>query len=317
MRRRRNRTLEIFSLSFLDLVSCGFGAVVLLILISKPGEGEFSGGIDEAREIMGQITRAERVISDLDEQIAAVEGEKTASRNLVGQMQNTIEQLEQDKSSAEQAEAKARDDLEGLVLVEESLNRASIRPNTVPEKRDDEVGGIPVDSDYIIFIVDTSGSMQAIWRSVMKVMNDVLSIHPTVKGFQIMNDNGIHLIPSYKGQWIPDTPARRSGMFNAFSSWRSNSNSSPVEGLEVALKTYAKPGLKLAIYIIGDDYTGRTYDAVIDRLEQDNTNRVTGKPLARIHAIGFVARGTTDRFGTLMREVTRRSDGTFLALPRQ
>src|SRR5690606_31069697 len=138
MRRRRHRYLEIFSLSFLDLVSCGFGAVVLLILISKPGEGEFSGGIDEAREIMGQITRAERLISDLDERIAVIEGEKAGSRALIGQMQNTIEQLEEEKSSAAQAEAKARDDLEGLVLVEESLNRASIRPNTVPEKRDDE-----------------------------------------------------------------------------------------------------------------------------------------------------------------------------------
>ncbi len=317
MRRRRNRTLEIFSLSFLDLVSCGFGAVVLLILISKPGEGEFSGGIDEAREIMGQITRAERLISDLDERIAVIEGEKAGSRALIGQMQNTIEQLEEEKSSAAQAEAKARDDLEGLVLVEESLNRASIRPNTVPEKRDDEVGGIPVDSDYIVFIVDTSGSMQAIWGSVMRVMNNILTIHPRVKGFQVLNDNGVHLIPSYKGQWIPDTPARRSGMFNAFSSWRTSSNSSPVEGLEVALQTYAKPGVSLSIYVLGDDYTGRDYDAVLDRLVMYNTNRVTGRPIARIHAIGFVARGTTDRFGTLMREMTRRSNGTFLAMPRQ
>lgn len=315
--RRRSRTLEIFSISFLDLVSCGFGAVVLLILISKPGEGEFSGGIDEARDLMGQITRAERLISDLEDQTSMVEGQLSASKNLAGEMENTIEDLDQQKSSAEQAEAKALDDLEGLQLVEESLNRASIRPNTVPEKRDDEVGGIPVDSDYVLFIVDTSGSMQRIWGQVSRLMQKVLSIHPKVKGFQIMNDNGIHLISSYNGKWIPDTPSRRKGIFKAFANWRSNSNSSPVEGLEVALKTYAKPGVSLSIYIFGDDYTGSSYDAVINRLESLNTNRITGKPLARIHAIGIISRGATDRFGILMREVTRRSNGTFLALPQQ
>ncbi|MZR32360.1 hypothetical protein [Sneathiella litorea] len=315
--RRRNRTLEIFSISFLDLVSCGFGAVVLLILISKPGEGEFSGGIDEARDIMGQITRAERLISDLEEQTSTVQGELSASKNLVGQMENTIEELNQEKSSAERAEAKALDDLEGLQLVEESLNRASIRPSSRPEKRDDEVGGIPVDSDYVLFIVDTSGSMQRIWGQVSRVMQNVLAIHPKVKGFQIMNDNGVHLISSYNGKWIPDTPSRRKNIFDVFAGWRSNSNSSPVEGLEIALQRYAKPGISLSIYILGDDYSGSSYDTVIDRLERFNTNRITGKPLARIHAIGILSGGTTDRFGILMREVTRRSNGTFLALPRQ
>lgn len=317
MRRRRNRTLELFTLSFLDLVSCGFGAVVLLILVAKPGEGEFAGSIDEARELMGQVTRAERLINDLEEQKSTIQVALAADTRKVDQMEKTIEELEQQKSSAEQAEAKAKDDLQGLQLVDDSLNRASIRPNTMPEKRDDEVGGIPVDSDYVLFIVDTSGSMQAIWRQVSRVMQNVLAIHPKVKGFQILNDNGIHLISTYSGKWIPDTANRRQNIFKAFANWRSNSNSSPVEGLEVALQKYAKPGISLSIYIVGDDYTGSSYDAVIDRLEQFNTNRITGKPLARIHAIGFVSPGTTGRFGILMREVTRRSNGTFLALPRQ
>lgn len=317
MRRRRNRTLELFSLSFLDLVSCGFGAVVLLILVSKPGAGEFKGGLDQARELMTQITRAERQISDLENKKATLQKAVSADSKTIDQMKSTIEELEQQKSSAEQAEAKAKDDLEGLQEVEESLNRASIQPNTMPKKRDDEVGGIPVDSDYILFIVDTSGSMQTIWGQVSRVMQKVLAIHPKVKGFQIMNDNGIHLISAYKGQWIPDTANRRQNIFKAFNSWRSNSNSSPVEGLEVALKTYARPGISLSIYILGDDYTGSSYGPVIGQLERDNTNRVTGKPLARIHAIGFLSGRASNRFGILMREVTRRSNGTFLALPQQ
>ena len=50
-------------------------------------------------------------------------------------------------------------DQEGLSLVQSTLNQASIKPEKRQNIRDEEVGGIPVDSDYIIFIVDTSGSM--------------------------------------------------------------------------------------------------------------------------------------------------------------
>ena len=34
----RKREFDIFSLSFLDVISCGFGAVIMLILISKPND---------------------------------------------------------------------------------------------------------------------------------------------------------------------------------------------------------------------------------------------------------------------------------------
>ncbi len=80
---------------------------------------------------------------------------------------------------------------EGLETVQTSLRKAAITPATA-ERRDEEVGGIPVDSDYVIFIVDTSGSMQNIWSRVTSEMKSVLAIHPKVKGFQIMNDMGTH-----------------------------------------------------------------------------------------------------------------------------
>ncbi|MEK9662254.1 MAG: hypothetical protein VW644_11060, partial [Alphaproteobacteria bacterium] len=54
---------------------------------------------------------------------------------------------------------------------------------------------------------------------------------------------------------------------------------------------------------------------VIDALVRQNTDRNTGKRLARVHAVGFLSPFSTGRFATLMREVTRRNDGTFLALP--
>ena len=39
------------------------------------------------------------------------------------------------------------------------------------------VGGIPVDSEYIIFVVDTSGSMQEYnWRAARTMLNEILDM---------------------------------------------------------------------------------------------------------------------------------------------
>jgi len=38
MRRRGRRQIDIFNLSFLDVVSCGFGAIILLLVIVKIAE---------------------------------------------------------------------------------------------------------------------------------------------------------------------------------------------------------------------------------------------------------------------------------------
>ncbi len=314
--KKRNRSFEIFNLSFLDLISCGFGAVVLLILISRTSEDVASGTLEEAKNLISQLSATEKSISDIEEEKRKQLEQIAKQAGAMKALQETSKGLTDALKKAAQENDKAKDDVEGLELVEQSLNRITITPTTNTAKRDDEVGGIPVDSDYVLFIVDTSGSMQAIWSRVSKEMQNVLSIHPKVKGFQILNDNGIHLISAYNGKWIPDTSNRRKNIFKAFRNWNSASNSSPIEGLRVALQKYANPNISLSIYILGDDYSGSNYNTVIDQLGRRNTNKSTGKPLAKIHAIGFISPGATNRFGILMREVTKRNGGTFLALPR-
>jgi len=312
--KRRARGGDIFSLSFLDVVSCGFGAVVLLLLISKSGFTE----ADANRDISALLARTFQVEDEIQQlsgrrdqlktQLAARQGKNQAARASVAA---AAAQLGKKQTEA----AKLQKESSGLQNTKEILQRASITPATA-ETRDEEVGGIPVDSDYVIFIVDTSGSMQDIWPRVLREMENVLDIHPTVKGFQIMNDNGAHLIRSYRGKWIPDTPRRRKSVLGAMRNWGGLSNSSPVEGLEVALKTYAKPGEKISVYIFGDDCTGSSYDAVIQTLAKLNSDKISGKPLAKVHAIGFLSGHGGGRFEVLMREVTRRHGGTFVALPQ-
>ena len=316
--KRKQRDLDIFTLSFLDIVSCGFGAVILLVLISSNSEKPLAHVEREATTLLREVLHAEAIVQDL-ETVLEYEQEEAASKKVIlrslAKMSGAAR--EQLRSAVSEAE-KRRDDVKGLELVESSLKRllkASISQKTTVN-RDKEVGGIPVDSDYVVFIVDTSGSMKEIWDRVTKEIENVIRIHPKIKGFQILNDNGTHILSAYQGRWIPDTPGRRESVIKLFKNWNSTSNSSPVEGLEVALKRYANPNTKLSIYIFGDEYSGSTYDLAIDTLVNLNTNRVTGARLARIHAVGFLSNYSTGRFATLMREITQRNNGTFIALPR-
>ncbi|MDX8392171.1 MAG: VWA domain-containing protein [Mariprofundaceae bacterium] len=312
MKSRREST-EIFSLSFLDIVSCGFGAVVLLVLISKPLPGTTDADIDAAAQMLKQVMAAEDSVAESTAQLSKKQTELASLQQISALLKNSAATTKQQLGDKSTELKKLDGDLKGLSLVRDSLQRASIRPSSATE-RDIEVGGIPVDSDYIIFIVDTSGSMINIWSRVSRELVNVLKIHPKVKGFQILNDNGNHLISSYAGNWIPDTPKRRRAVMRMFKSWKSASNSSPVEGLEVALKKYAKPDISLSVYIFGDDYSGSSYNPVLDAIGRLNRNRINGKRLAKIHAVGFMSKYTTNRFSILMRELTKRNGGTFLAL---
>jgi hypothetical protein len=312
----RKREFDIFNLSFLDVISCGFGAVMMLVLISKTHDDVSVTGIDEIADLLKTVITLENSISDITKTIeikssssAQVSNERVQLKNISAQLKNKIQEQENKQESLS-------DDLQGLELVQSTLKRASI---TVPKKinttRDEEVGGIPVDSDYVIFIVDTSGSMQQIWNRVSSEIINVLNIHPQVKGFQILNDMGTSLVSGYDGKWMPDTPWRRKNVINLFDNWGELSNSSPVEGIQTALRKYAKPNITTSIYVFGDDYTGSSYDPIIDSITRLNSIGTEGKKLAKIHGVGFVSAGTTDRFGILMRELTRQNNGTFLALP--
>jgi hypothetical protein len=311
----KKKVFDIFNLSFLDVISCGFGAVVLLVLISNTAEESSQSSLVDVESLLGQVITLENRIDGLAREIDQQKKKNDDQLAESGSLGRAAQTLSQNLGKKEKEEKDLAGDLEGLSLVQSTLQRVSIAPSTGSTTRDEEVGGIPVDSDHVIFIVDTSGSMLSIWDRVSRELLNVLSIHPQVKGFQILNDQGKPLISGYSGRWIPDTPKRRKSVMNVFDSWRDASNSSPVEGIETALKRYAKPGQSMAIYVFGDDYSGSSYDPVIASITKMNTLQKNGQRLAKIHGVGFLSSFSTGRFAILMRELTKRNGGTFLALP--
>ena len=51
------------------------------------------------------------------------------------------------------------------------------------------VGGVAIDSDYVIFVIDTSDSMRDHVKTTLKnQMREILTVYPQLKGLQILND---------------------------------------------------------------------------------------------------------------------------------
>jgi len=187
-------------------------------------------------------------------------------------------------------------------------------------KKDDAIGGIPVDSEYIIFCIDTSGSMfNYVWPMMLRKVEETLNAYPKVKGFQVMNDEGVYMFTGYKGKWIPDTPTQRRTVVERLRTWNAFSNSSPIEGIVEAIRTYHSKDKKISVYVFGDEFTGPSIDSVVKAVDLINREDETGERRVRIHAIGFPVRPdapqyTSIRFATLMRIVCQRNGGTFVGL---
>ena len=314
MKKRRGDG-DVFGLSFLDIISCGFGAVVLLVLISDFAVNEETM---EAKydELSAQISKLANLKSDL----MSLSEEQKKKNSSVADTSEVNEMLSARLSSKEQILENQLSDLASMQIMLDSLvddiatkKRASIRSATA-KRRVEEVGGIPVDSEYVVFIVDTSGSMKDIWNKVTRHMENIINIHPSVKGFQILNDNGEYLITAYKGRWITDTKKMRKNSIELFKIWGAMSNSSPVEGIKEALKTYGKVNKKLSIYVFGDDFSGGNFDQALNEVNSLNFNKITKSKIARIHAIEFSSPRSTNRFPILMRAIAEENNGTFLSI---
>lgn len=311
--KKLRRSEEGESLAFLDIITCGFGAIILLLLITKPIPYETDFSTQDV-DLSASIESSAAAVAALQTILQGLRSELSAIEDPVAQKIDN--RLDQSVTEARIALQDLQSSNEALEIIKSSMSTASIRETTAPQQRDPEVGGIPVDSEYVIFIVDTSPSMMEIWDYVIEVMYRVIDIHPKVKGFQIMNDNGNYLFESTRRQWLPDNPRSRENVKNGLLHWQSFSNSSPVEGLEIALRTYGNKRNKISIYIVGDDYTGSSYDAVVDTLRRLNINKTTGKAKVRVHSIGFLSQLGSDRYPTLMRSVVQQNRGAFLGLPK-
>lgn len=333
---RKRRSSPEISLSFLDVICCGFGAVILLLMITKIVEPQvleksttsLEGRVDE---LIAQLFEIRGETTILNRELFAKREQRSNITDLVARLRGNVldsefrlqtMQKETTKNTTEVAALQNK-----LAIAKQKLSEVEKRLLGLRLKRQNEfIGGIPVDSEYIIFVIDSSGSMNQARARVAKEIKSTLDVYPTVKGIQVMNGQGTHLFPGRKGIWLDDTQQIRNLILRNIPDWTASDNSDPTLGIDTAIKTYYDGKKRISVYVYGDDFGGRrSIRRVIESIDRINTGRESTERLVRVHAICFpvilmdpvfgqLSKISTVQFANLMRELAFRNGGTFVGL---
>lgn len=173
MKRLSRQNFNPLNLSFLDIMSCGLGAVILIFLIIKHGESEENldlnsvvGNLEyENQEIITEIESLKDLHSNVNEQ--------KENKNL--ELKNTNRAINKVSSKTESVERKNKGLEEKVAELEESM------PDIISFQDDGErlyLTGLKVEGNNILFLLDTSASMldekivNIIRRSVLSSYED-------------------------------------------------------------------------------------------------------------------------------------------------
>lgn len=325
------RPISIFSLSFLDCICCGFGAIILLFVLTMGSQTEAMRDLrDRLQRIMQQqLATLAQFRLDRDQlqrqqihssQVAKAREEHESLQSLLEQIQQQI-QLQRLGQRELQVEI---DELKKDFAARQKAPEIELPIEPTPI-------GLPAGPNYICFVIDSSGSMrdpttERIWPIVLRKFDEVLDAYPEVQGIQFLDADGRFILGGSRAEerWLEDTPEVRNAIKMALFRYDIFSNSNPVPGIMRALRQLHNaedPAMKMGIFILGDEFTG-TADAVLKRLDELNPRDEEGNRKVAISAIGFptavkmgFSMGNTGvKYANLMREVAYQHDGAFIAL---
>ena len=168
MARRQTNT---FSMSFLDVISCGFGAVVLFytIISAQAGLHRIKENTDlnaESRRLEQEVLDGYKHLAELRNALDSTEDRKIRAAGLSKEMLEKLRQTQEELSRYEYDTLARRESLERLKADLKQLEEGTRRlreaaPNTtVPAPVDqDQLVTLKVDGRRVLMLVDASASM--------------------------------------------------------------------------------------------------------------------------------------------------------------
>ncbi len=323
------RADESISIAFLDVITCGIGAIILLLMISKPPPMVAVAPVDdpqvaEIAALQRQLFMLQDERSEREAELAATTPQLSALESETKRLRDALLATAMRARSADEAAARDAAELGRLKIAQQSLSEEMRRLRAERKKAKAAlVGGIPIDSEYLVFVIDTSGSMAThAWDRLRQQITETLMVYPHLKGLQVLSDNGTYMFPDRAGQWLSDSPAQRAEIIEALKTWSVFSPSNPKQGIYTAITDFYRSDRKISLYVFGDEFADNNISAVVNYVASINPRDAQGRPHVRIHAVGFPTRfgsgplfqETGVKFAALMRELTRRNGGTFVGL---
>ena len=334
----RRRQSEIFSLSFLDCICCGFGAIILIFVISIGSR---------QREQLDVLLALQRALAEQAAALTRIEAAQLEARREQQRIAPRLEEARQRQDSLQamidQLERSLQQEKRGQQALLVDLDELRQEIAARQRKPDHELVlkevppapvGLPVGSNFLAFVVDTSGSMRdpnfgGLWPVVIRTIETVLDAYPNVQGIQLIDGDGRFILGrrgSGTAGWLPDSPQTREAIKRTLRRYDQDTVSNPVPGIYNAMRfLYDKEnaGMRMGIFVFGDEFNSpQSADEVIRRLDELNPANEQGARAVTINAVGFptsiryqFSMGNTGlRFANLMRTVTYLHGGAFIAL---
>jgi hypothetical protein len=326
----RKREVEIFSMSFLDCICCGFGAIILLFILTmgvsrtivKKSRQELEHTLQEMLASFGVLqTEHVRLSGELASKEKSLQDIITEVAELQALLARLNEQIQNENSGKKSLLTEVQDLKREVAVMQKEV------PD-IPQVDTSKPIGVPVESNYVAFVIDTSGSMRdestnLLLPYVVRKFDEVIGSYPEVKGVQFLDADGRFILGRGDG-WIPDSKETREAVINAVRRYGIYSNSNPVPGIVRAIRTLHDPNnteMKMGIYVFGDEFT-ETAEMVLERVDRLNPKGANGKRPITINGIGFpnlmrsgFSLGQTGvKFANLMRELTQENGGAFVAV---
>ncbi len=326
----KRRPIEVFSLSFLDCLCCGFGAILLLFILTiGTGPHGLDGELDlpNLENMRTELASLEADVADKAARLdAAINREQISQERArilseIQEQESTLADLRQEYESIQANLSTAQQSAAAANRILQSFKHEDLPPI-----------GLPTDATHIVFVIDTSGSMRNrltrhLHTSITDLIGDLLDNLPEVTSMQFVDASGDYMLPDRSGYWLPDTPGLRQQLLQEVLRYPGHSVSHPLPGMRRAirdLKPQVGPDDRMSIYVIGDDFRSSVSSFLIplDRLNPRDPS--TGKRPISINAVGFPTMmhfyrsGSTHgniRYANAMRETVEEHGGVLILKP--
>ncbi len=176
----RRRTTNVFSLSFLDAMTCGFGAVILFFMVINASVGHRAEKV--TGDLKAEVDRLEREVLEghedlveLRNSLLEIDRQEVQSRGLSRQVIADIEDLRVELATYENTTLAAEEHVNRLMADLKSLDESNRRLSAAVPEQEEPPGdrlrsfvgdgdrqyltGLKVGGKRILILVDTSASM--------------------------------------------------------------------------------------------------------------------------------------------------------------
>ncbi len=161
----RRRNTEVFSISFLDCICCGFGAVLLVFLLTVSTKSRVDKSVvdvvrEQVKKAESDLTNAKQDVDQLARMLAAAQLELQDIASKTKDDQLKVSDRKRELLLLLQQTGLIKDALDRLLAEKKALPTDDVSPLPIPEvDRRQYLTGVKLSGEFVVFIVRVSGSM--------------------------------------------------------------------------------------------------------------------------------------------------------------